>query len=359
LIEQFKIEKQNATRSDKGHYKCAEELLKTVLGKNFPADKIKAIDLFHVRNYFNNLPSQKDGRLPSRKYVNKIINYTKGFFRWGADTSLLQSNVLSAMGAVKPLKYNQGTRETIDRREISKEVVNKSLFFFTPTLIAMVQIQGMHGFRPSEVCNMKVSNFDLTHYQEKDGYVIYSLRDHKTAHSTGEVIKHFFYKPTMDLILPYLKGKNPDDYIFSPLQHWKERAAVAAKNRKSKISPLQRKQKAEAAKRLKERKNDHWEESNYARAIKNTIKTANKKLPPNKQIPLWTPYQLRYAFVSNTSELNGTDRAQTCIGHKTNTMTQHYDKSKEKVRKNHFKDLPLPFAIEESESVKSESEKSA
>jgi integrase len=359
-MEQIEIQNNGGKKytQDFGHYKCAGQLLIDRLGANFPAATITSDNMFDIRDYFNDLPSQKDDRLPSRQYVNKVIGYIKAIFRWGVKKRLIrQAEVLSVMDAIKPIESGEGNRETIDRREISDEVVNQMIPYLTPQLHAMIQTQGMYGFRPSEVCNMKVRDFDFTHYQEKDGYVIYLLKEHKTARY-GESFEYFFYKRIMDLIFPYLKGKKPDDYVFPPKQHLQELRERAAAKRKSKVTPSQLWRKAVAAKNPKEIINDHWEENNYNRAISNAIKAANKELPQDEKIPHFTLYQLRYGFVSRTSETDGTDRAQTCVGHKTNIMTRHYDKSRPNVCKKHFKDLPLPFATEESESVKSEESES-
>ena len=66
--------------------------------------------------------------------------------------------------------------------------------------------------------------------------------------------------------------------------------------------------------------------------IKRSINAANKRLPENEQIPLWTPYQLRHAAITEIVQQTGSlDIARAVAGQKSITVTQGYNHADVKI----------------------------
>jgi len=87
---------------------------------------------------------------------------------------------------VKPLeKGHPGTWDNVPREDIPFEVVVRLLPFLVPVLRAMVRIQGLHGMRSGEVCNMRVGEIDRTQV-EKTGFRYYTPARHKTQKKAGK-----------------------------------------------------------------------------------------------------------------------------------------------------------------------------
>jgi integrase len=309
------------------HYRRASQLLIDVLGANFPATEITKGKIIEVRTYFDKLPSPRTNQLPSRQYVNKITDYMKAIFRWGAsERDFLPSTVWWEMKTVKSLKHGQGNRETETRENVLDEVIERTLPHLTPTLRAMVLVQRAIGCRPSEVCNMKAGDLDYSQV-EKKGSVLYVLKKHKTIRYGKLKAIPIIAEDEFIYVRPYLEGKKPDDYVFSPKQHLQELRERAATKRKSKVTPSQLQRKTEKAKNPKEKINEYWLSRNYYHAISNAIKTANKKLPPDEQIPHWYPYNLRHSFVTEVFENTDGDIevARACVGQKSIKTTRDYN----------------------------------
>jgi len=104
----------------------------------------------------------------------------------------------------------------------------------------------------------------------------------------------------------------------------KERDAA---KRKTKVQPSQKKRAAARKKHSKSRVREFYDSSSYRQAIEYAIIRANKTLPPDQQIPHWTPYQLRHAAVTEiTLENDGNlDVARAVAGQKSIAVTQGYN----------------------------------
>jgi integrase len=100
-----------------------------------------------------------------------------------------------------------------------------------------------------------------------------------------------------------------------------------AAKRKTKVQPSQKKRAEHRAKNPKSRVREFYDSSSYRNSIEAGIKRANKTLPPDQQIPHWTPYQLRHSGVTQiTLENDGNlDVARAVAGQKSIAVTQGYN----------------------------------
>ena len=130
-------------------------------------------------------------------------------------------------------------------------------------------------------------------------------------------------KPEQDIIVSRLAGKSDDDHIFSPKDTMREKYALAATNRKTKVQPSQIKRKERNAQKPKRRDRDTYDKHSYNRAITRAIIAANRR---GEKIPHWTPYQLRHSAVTEiVNETGSLDIARAVAGQKSISVTQGYN----------------------------------
>ena len=231
------------------------------------------------------------GKHRSRRYCNELVRYVRRMFRWGVTQEFVSSVTADALRYVSPLRQGRTTApETKPREDVPDEIVVATLPYLLPIVAVMVQVQLWAVMRPNEVCRMRVGDIDMS---RKDGIWLYRPPTHKgTWREHGRVIP--LGKPEQALIRPYLEGKLPEQAVFSPKTAMLERKARAAKRRKTKIQPREALLIKQRAAHPKHVVKEHYTSKMYARTIKWTIIAANKSLPKDRQIPHWTPYQLRH-----------------------------------------------------------------
>ena len=130
-----------------------------------------------------------------------------------------------------------------------------------------------------------------------------------------------------------MAGKEPGQYLFTPKEAMRERRERDAGNRKSKVTPSQLERKEKRAENPKRKYRDHYTSDVYGKAIVNAIKSANKQLPDDQQIPHWTPYQLRHTAITQTTGTAGLDEARAIAGQKSISVTMGYNHADEAIAK--------------------------
>jgi integrase len=250
-------------------------------------------------------------------YVCRIVRV----FEWGVEEGLVKSDTWAVLKAVKPLPEGYaGTFAHEGREDVPDDVIRRTLPFMTPTIQAIVKLQRLTGCRPSEIFNMRVGHIDQT---TSPDLWLYRLPSHKTEKKTKRKKIIPLGKPEQELLVPYLEGKSPESAVFSPRTSMEERRAENRANRKSKLTPSQREREAQsAAKPSKYR--EFYDKDSYRQAVEYAIKKANKTLPPDQQIPHWTPYQLRHTAATAMELEQGLDEAQALLDHSSADTTRRY-----------------------------------
>ena len=204
----------------------------------------------------------------------------------------------------------------------------------------IVQVQRMTGYRPSEILKMRAGDIERN---REAGLWHYVLDKHKTERHTGEEKIIPLSKPAQDLLAPYLTDKTAEQAVFSPAQAMRERAKEKRANRKTKITPSQAERDRRRAANPKQYC-DFYDDSSYRNAIEYAIEKANRQLPPDQQIPHWTPYQIRHTAGTETSRLEGREKAQALLGHSTIETTNIYDHTDLWIREELARKQVNPFA---------------
>jgi integrase len=256
-----------------------------------------------------------------RSQINKHTGRVIRIFAWGVEEEYVHTTIVAALREVKHLQRGeQGTFENPPREEVPDEVVRRTLPFMYPTIAAMVQLQRITGMRPSEIYRMTVGDIDQTRDPE---LWYYTPKSHKTERFIGEKPIPLG-KPEQALIVPYLVGRTAERSVFSPHRAVLEKRERQRAERKTKVSPSQRKRDKQRAENSADRAGEFYDKNSYRKAIEHAIRKGNRTLPADKKIPHWTPYQLRHAAGTAAEKAGGLDKAQALLGHKTANVTKRY-----------------------------------
>ena len=103
----------------------------------------------------------------------------------------------------------------------------------------------------------------------------------------------------------------------------------------------------------KQKNRERWDAPSYAHSIKWAIIIANRSLPPDQQIPHWTPYQLRHAGVTElTLENDGNlDVARAVAGQRSLAIAQGYNHADLKIAIEQAKKRKRPPESPEVEGI--------
>ena len=138
------------------------------------------------------------------------------------------------------------------------------------------------------------------------------LKKHKTAKK--KVRRVLLFGPKAQAILrPFLEGRDPGAYLFSPAEAMALRAQLRRKARKSKVQPSQRSRRKARPQRTPA---DHYGRCALERSVKYACKKAG--------VQPWHPYQLRHAAATRVVEEFDLDTARIILGHTKEEMTRRY-----------------------------------
>ena len=297
------------------------------------------------------LKAVRSNMVASKRFCRNLINdYTRrivAMFHHGIEEELVSPLTVDAIRAVKPLKKGAaGTFDHPPREGVPDNVIYRTLLFLTQTVAAMVQLQWLLGFRPSEVCKMRVGEIDCV--SDPDCW-IYTMA-HKTSSCIGDR-KIYLSTPMKKLIAPYLTGKKPEDYVFTPAQSERERHQRLRSERKTPVQPSQ----IERAKRRAANPGITFaacfDKTSYRKSILYAIDRANTMLPADQQIPHWTPYQIRHSTATRMELEEGLDEAQAVLGHTSADMTKRYARGRERIQKRIALKQINPFETDNGEGV--------
>jgi integrase len=316
------------------HHRIAACELLGLFGDDTLADEFKIKDL---KLYQKELI--KTGRF-CRNSINDYVRRIKQMFTWGAEEEMLTFNTAFALKAVKALKEGHpGTFDHPEREDVPDEVIKRTLPFMPPIIAAMVILQRLTGMRPSEIFNMRVRDIDMHTDPE---LWLYRLPSHKTQKKIKRKKVIPLGKPEQKLLAPYLKGKKPEQAVFSPAEAMAERKAERRANRKTKLTPSQAARDASRAKKPRTY-NEFYNECSYKRAVDFAIAKGNKVLPEGEKIPHWTPYQLRHTAATAMEDEAGLDEAQALLDHSSAQTTKRYAHARLKKLKKLARNRRNPF----------------
>ena len=246
-----------------------------------------------------------------RKTINSIANTIRRIFRWGCSREMLPGRVREALNTAESLKLGRTPApESPPVLPVADEVVEKTLPHLPQVVRDMVQFERLTGARPGEVCNLTISDIDMT------GEVWSSLlREHKTAY-IGKRREVLIGPQAQEIILPYLQ-RPTGAALFSPRDSEKLRRKEQRIQRKTKLYASHvAHMKGKRKKQPKRKAGEFYSTDSYRRAIKRACKNAG--------IEPWTPNQLRHTAATKLRRRFGLEAAQVVLGHQSADITEIY-----------------------------------
>ena len=335
---------QWAETNDPSHYGSLKTACRTVLEvySGHPVDILDSAAFLVLQKRF-----VLQGH--SRKHCNTLVNYIRSMLKWGVPHKLVSVSLYEESKTVPPLKFGKtAAPETVDRDAVPDEIVERTLPHLLPTVADMVRVQRQTGMRPGELVCMRVGDIDCS------GDVwIYEPGKHKNTWR-GQKRPIPLRKQVQDILTPRMIGKQPGDPIFSPKETLRERVRRDATQRKSKITPSQRKRKERAAMNPKRKANEFYKPQSYGQSIEYAIFRANKCLPVDQQIEHWVPYQLRHSMGTEIVKLTGNEYiAKAVLGHQDIRTTRRYNHADAMVAENYVRELDKGTASQTTKSKSS------
>jgi integrase len=266
-------------------------------------------------------PGRDVARKPARKTINKWINRLRHLFKWGASLELVSASVYESLRTVPALAAGRSAaKETEPVRPVADEHVAPVLPFLRPQTRAIVQLLRVTGMRPGEAVQMRPVDLDRT-----GGVWVYRPQQHKTAWRQLDRVVPIGPRGRA-ILAPFLFGRLPDAYLFSPREAvrglWDEQRA----RRKSKVRPCQRRDQAARLKAFGECYTVGQLDLAIGRAIERENRRRERWAGQGNYdpVPHWSANQLRHAHGTEVRKLYGLEAAQVALGHERADVTQVY-----------------------------------
>ena len=187
----------------------------------------------------------------------------------------------------------------------------------------MIRLQQLTGMRPGEVTIMRACDLEM------GGKVwTYTPSTHKTEHHGIE--RPVYLGPrAQEVIKPFLKS-DLKAFLFDPRDMMDDFQAMRRKNRKTPMTPSQRKRTKKSKRKVAPM--DHYTTESYRRAIARACAKADKAArvqhpdakPDDVFVPSWHPHQLRHNAATRLRKEFGLEAARVVLGHRTAAITEVY-----------------------------------
>ena len=262
--------------------------------------------------------------------INDFVNRIRSIFKWGWTVGIVSSSdLILRLRELKPLSIRaKGVFVHESRKEkarkLTQSAIDRTLQHAHIIVKTMAEWQQYYGFRNEEVTEMRVGEVDISDARG-NGLWYYTPGSHKMQHKTGEVPSFPIGKKWQKILAPFLAGKNAEHAVFSHRQVHEDKMAKSRAERKSKITPSQKKRDKERAKNPKNKIGEFFTAITYRNAIKEAIAEANKHLAEGEApIPHWFPRILRNKCATDTEGRHGMATARAKLGHLSDGMTRQY-----------------------------------
>lgn len=235
-----------------------------------------------------------------RKTANKKTFRIRKVFRWGVSREMVPGDVIVRLDTVEGLQANRTTaKESKPVLPVPQADIDSVLPLLTSPVATMIKIQLRTGARPSEVLNIRMEELDTS-----GGVWIFRPNQHKNKWR-GKERKIPIGPESQDLLLPFLIGRKPGDYLFR-----------SADGRREFVEQTYGKD-AKTAIRNAETENKPYTIHGYTSSIQKACVAAG--------VTKWSPGRLRHNAATRINQVYGDiDAARTVLGHTTKSTTEIY-----------------------------------
>jgi integrase len=244
-----------------------------------------------------------------RRYVNDSIITIRRLFKWAASQEMVPIAVYDELRSIEGLRKGKTrARESEPVKPVAEGTVRETIGHAPPAIAAMIELQYLTGARPGEVCQIRPADVTFA----TNGVWCYRPQQHKTQHH-GKDRRIYIGAEGQDILRPFLK-RDSDAYCFSPRESEDVRNAERKAERKSPMTPSQKKRKRKTNR--KRQPKESYTKDSYCRAVKRAAEKAG--------VPTWTPNQLRHTRATIIRERFGIEAAQVVLGHSDPRVTEIY-----------------------------------
>ncbi|HUT11327.1 MAG TPA: site-specific integrase [Thermoguttaceae bacterium] len=241
-----------------------------------------------------------------RKRINQHVTRIRHVFKWGVARELVLESVWRSLCAVEGLRVGEAI-ETEPVKPVPEDHVAAIEPFVTPQIWAMVNLQLWTGCRPGEACLARTIDIKM------QGRIWeYRPHSHKAEHHGKERVV-YLGPHAQTIIEPWLKSEL-HAYLFSPREARAWYNAQRAKDRKTPISPSQRRRQPKRAPRRAP--GDHYRTLAYDHAVSRACARAG--------VPSWAPNQLRHNAATRIRAAYGIEAARIILGHSSAVTSEIY-----------------------------------
>jgi integrase len=280
-----------------------------------PVNEFGPLKLIEIRDTMirNNL---------SRNLINQRVGRIKRMFKWAVSRQLVSPVIYHGLVTVEGLKRGRcAARETEKRRPAEERHVYAILSYTTPVVAVMIEIQLLTGMRPGELVIMRPCDLDRS-----DRVWHYSPARHKTQYRGDERIISIGPRG-QELLRPFLL-RPTEAFCFSPAESEKYRREKLSQQRKTPLS-CGNVPGSNIKEHPKCRHGEVYDVMAYGKAVKHAITVARKVIKqrgdnPDKELPYWTPYQLRHTAATKVRREMGYETAGATLGHTNMSATAIY-----------------------------------
>jgi integrase len=246
----------------------------------------------------------------SRKYLNKQVNRIRGMFQWAGSKEIVDPDLPLSLRQLSGLKKGRTrARETARVTTVSDKIIETTIAALPQVVADMVRVQRLTSARPGEVCSLSPSDID------RSGDVwIYRPAEHKTEHFERDRV--IAIGPRAQMVLaPYLEGRKPDAFCFSPRESEAQRRAILTAGRKTPRCCGNVPGSNRVAVPLR-KANERYTTASCRRAIYRACEKLN--------IEKWSPNRLRHTASTEIRRRFGIDAARAVDGHGATSTTEIY-----------------------------------
>ena len=232
----------------------------------------------------------------SRGYINQSVGCIKRAWKWAASEELVPGTVYEALRAVEGLRAGRCRARECKRVEpVPEASIEPTLACCLPVIGDMARLQLATGMRPGELVQIRPCDLKCT-----SPVWTYSPASHKTEHH-GATRTVYLGPQAQAILAPYLAGRAPEEYCFSPREALQRRRAELGQ-----------------AQAFSERRppRERYTTGSYGRAIREACDRAG--------IARWHPHQLRHNAATRIRAEFGPDVARAILGQRTLQATEIY-----------------------------------
>lgn len=329
-------------RDYKNALRPAVHLYRDLPATAFDSVKLEAVQRAMVHGWKDAKGKQRPAL--ARKVVNHRLKRIVRCFRWAATKRFVPTELVTNLALVEGLRQGQRLKindqwhtpaEYPDIGPVPIDVFERTLPLLTAPVRAMALLQRYTGMRPGEVCILRPRDVqkDALHI---DGVSIWVYRPgshlkhgkHKGAHHEDGQAQIALGPKAQEVLTPFLEGRDPDAYCFSPADSKAEFLARRRAARKFPLWPSHLKAIARRRKREpKRRPGLVFTPDAYGKCIDNVVRAYNKRADTTEPIPLWHPHQIRHLVGTEAEETGDLDQARARLRHKNPMTTVRYSKA--------------------------------